>query len=725
MREANDRAGLLQKIHRRSVWQVVTVYAVGAWFALEVVQGIVEAGNLPDWLPGMALVLLIIGFPMVLATAIVQQGWRGGSEEAGTAAVPPRHVSDETSDADVAAAESHATATTRGHPITAADGPEPAAGEFAAPTPTAAPAGTDGYAPLVTGSSAAQRLFTWRNAIAGGVLAFALWGVVATALLLSGRAGPRESSSTPSDSGELLRAIAVLPFDNLSAEEENAYFADGIHEDVLTQLSKLGDLTVISRTSVLPYRDTALGLGDIAAELGVGSILEGSVRRAGDNVRITAQLIDARTDEHLWADNFDRQLTAANIFAIQSEIAQRIAEALAATLSPAEEEQITRSPTSDLAAYDFYLQARNTYQLYSDAGNDEAVRLFLEALSRDPDYADAWAGLADAYAQRVVRFGYGREWADSAEAVARRALQINPDLPQGYKALALALNSRGQIRASLENNLKAVELDPNYSAPLNNIGVDQLFLGRFDEALRYQKRAYRLEPTTGFASSNIAFDYAFLGMANQAEARAQEILRLQPSNESAINVLRSVDQLRGDYAGALERSKAVMAADPGVSRTQLWVASDAFLLSDFETTIQATQEALRLSPDTEYAQSHYPQVLLGVSLMRTGQEAQGRKVLEDFRDRLLRRTEVMPEQNSNQFELAAIDATLGDTDAALDWMEAAYDQGYRFTIVLDVDPAFDSVREHPRWRALTTRMAEDVAVMRASVQREEAESGTP
>jgi protein kinase/serine/threonine-protein kinase len=720
MSEQPPRKNLLQEIHRRSVWQVVTVYAVGAWFALEVVQGIVDAGNLPDWLPGMALVLLIIGFPMVLATAIVQQGWSGGSEEAGPRQGP------------TPSAEDGGGTAAGGKPVGAAaessslsDSPTPAGPDTTHSAPVNLAAGTGSLDRSPTRPSTAHRLFNWRNAIAGGVLAFALWGVVATALLLSGRAGPRESSSGPSDSGEQLRAIAVLPFDNLSTEEENAYFADGIHEDVLTQLSKLGDLTVISRTSVLPYRSTEQSLGAIASELGVGSILEGSVRRAGDNVRITAQLIDARTDEHLWADNFDRQLTAANIFAIQSEIAQRIAEALAATLSPAEEERITRSPTADLAAYDFYLQARNTYWLYTDRGNDEAIRLFKEALDRDPDYADAWAGLADAYAQRVVRFGYGREWADSAEAVARRALQIDPDLPQGYKALALAYNSRGQLRASLESNLEAVELDPNYSAPLNNIGVDQLLLGRIDEALRYHKRAYRLEPTTGFASSNIAFDYAFLGMPNQAEARALEILRLQPSNESAIAVLRSVDQLRGDYAGALARSRAVVQADPGVSRTWLWVAGDAFLLKDFETALEATEEALRLSPDTEYGQNHYPRVVLGVSLIRTGQEDRGRQVLEAFREDLLRRVEEMPEQNFNQFSLAAIEAARGDAEAALDWMEAAYDQGYRFTIGLDVDPAFDSVRDHPRWQAIVTRMAEDVAVMRANVQREEGESGVP
>jgi len=708
----SDKPGLLGEIHRRSVWQVVTVYGVGAWFALEVVQGIVDAGNLPEWLPGMALVLLIIGFPMVIATAVVQQGWSKQGEEPERGAGEP------------GTAQGQFQPSRGGFGDVSAETSSEAEADPGAASPNLA-TGTGSLDRVSTRPSAAHRLFTWKNAFMGGVLAFALWGVVATALLLTiGKDGPGPTGAM-TGANDVLRAIAVLPFDNLSTDAENAYFADGIHEDVLTQLSKVADLTVISRTSVLAYRDTEMSLGEIANELGVGSVLEGSVRRSGDNVRITAQLIDARSDEHLWADNFDRALTTANIFAIQSEIAQRIAVALAATLSPAEEERIERSPTADLAAYDFYLQARTTYQLYSDGGNDEAIRLFKEALTRDADYADAWAGLADAYAQRVQRFGYGLEWGDSAEVAARRALQLEPDLPQGHKALALAFSTRGQVRASLDALLRAVELDPSYSAALNNIGVGQLTLGHFDEALFYTNRAYRLEPTTGFSSSNIAFHYVFLGMPGAAEERALEILRLQPSNESAVGVLRHVDFLRADGAAALARSRVVLGRDPTISRIQLWVANDALLVGDFETALQATEEALRLSPATEYVEFHHPQVVLGISLMRTGDEARGRQVLEEFRRVLLRRTETMPEENGIPFELAATDAVLGDVDSAVAWAERAYQAGYRFTVGLDVDPAYEALHDDPRWRSLLTRMAEDVAVMRANVQRAEAAAGRP
>ena len=705
MTEPGRRPNFLGEMHRRSVWQVITVYGVGSWFALEVVQGIVEAGNLPDWLPGMALVLLIIGFPMVIATAIIQQGW-SRQREAGLASVAEPQDASEAEAAD----------------------PDTAGPSLAAPPEgSTAPednlaAGTGSLDRPSTRPSTAHQLFTWRNALMGGVAAFALWGVVATVLLMTGRGAPVVAPAA-ADASERLRSVAVLPFSNLSPDPDNAFFADGIHEDVLTQLSKVGELTVISRTSVLSYRDTERPLAEVAQELGVGALVEGSVRRAGDNVRITAQLIDAETDAHLWADNFDRQLSAANLFAIQSEIAQRITDALAATLTPAEEERITRNPTGDLEAYDFYLQARRTYQLYTEGANDEAIRLFNEAIARDPDYADAWAGLADAYGQRVQRYGFAIEWADSAELVARHALQLEPDLPQAHKALALALNSQGRTGDGLEAILRAVELDPNYSEAINNTGVAYFNLGRWDDGLRYYKRAYRLNPTTGFASTNVAYMYAFLGMLPEAEERAHEVLRLQPGNQSAVGVLRIVDQMRGDYGAALERSRSLL--EPGTARLHIDVASDAYLAHDFETAEREARETLRLAPGSTLGNAQAAPVVLGVALMRLGDIEAGRRYLQEFRGQQLDLIEAAPENATTYFNLAAIDAALGETEAALDWMESAYERGYRFTLGLDVDPAFDSVRDHPRWQAVVTRMHEDVAVMRANVQREEAGAATP
>ena len=324
---------LIHEIHRRSLWQVLGIYALASWAVLQVVDTLGGALNLPDWFPSFALALLIIGLPVVLATAFVQEGMSGR----------------EVSDADLAA-------------------------------PVAPTAG----------------LFTWRNALGGGVLAFALLGFVGTGWILFGG-----GLGGGSDTGELPQqaTIAVLPFQNNSPDAENAYFADGVHEDILTQLSKIGALTVISRTSVMRYRDAPeSNLRQIGEELGATAILEGSVRRAGNRILVTAQLIDVATDAHLWAENYERELN--DIFAVQRGIAERVAEALQATLTPQEVSRIARAPTENLDAYDFYLRAREADRRLTEEGNEEAIRLHNLALELDPEYALAWAGLSRAYANR-------------------------------------------------------------------------------------------------------------------------------------------------------------------------------------------------------------------------------------------------------------------------------------------------------------------------------------
>jgi TolB-like protein len=681
---------LIQEIHRRSLWQVLGIYIVGSWIALQVVDLLVDSFGLPEWLPPFALALLVIGLPVVVATAFVQEGVRPGTPPTPTHGRVPT---------DPGAADAQEFPRDPG-------AQRVAAGQGLAHT---------------ADPPTLQRLLTWRHAMGGGVLAFALWGLVATAVLLSGSRPGAAPVETGGEAEDRLRSVAVLPFDNLSPDPDNAYFADGIHEDVLTQLSKIADLTVISRTSVLAYRDTGKPIAEIGSELGVGAIVEGSVRRAGDEVRITAQLIDARTDEHLWADNFDRRLSAASLFSLQSEIAQKIADALQATLTPSAERQIARTPTEDLAAYDFYLQGRNVYSDLTKEGNEEAIRLFGEALSRDGEYADAWAGLADAYGQRAQRFGFGIEWADSSESMARKSLELDPELAAGHKALALAYSQQGRIQLSLESNLRAIELDPNHSSALNNAGVDYRDIGRHDESLRYFLRAARIDPTVGPASTNVSSTLNALGDFDRAEERALEVLQLQPDNGGAAFALRQVRWGRGDYAGSLQQSLTRLEEDPESANRHIAVATDAFFLGDWETVIRHARAALSSSPGDELWGYHHVHLFLGSALLQTGEVDEGRRLLEGLRDDLTKRVEEGSDLNTYSFDVAGVHAALGSTDAALDWAERAYDQGFRYVLGLDVDPVFDSVRETVRWQTLMSRIADDLAEQRANVERWEAE----
>jgi protein kinase/serine/threonine-protein kinase len=660
---------LIHEVHRRSLWQVLGIYVVGGWVVFEVVQTATEGLGLPQWFPAFAALLLLIGLPVVLATAFVQEG-------IGTTA-EPRSV-------EVAAST---------------DEPQPASG--------------------------ARTLFTWRNAILGGGGAFALWGVVAAGWMLLGGtvAAPEQGEAGTED--DLARAIAVLPFANLSTDEENAFFADGIHEDILTQLSKVADLTVISRTSVLTYRESSKTLREIGDELGVGSIVEGSVRRSGDNVRITAQLIDAETDQHIWADNFDRGLTAANVFGIQTEIARQIAAALRATLSAEEETRIAHVPTTDLSAYDFYIRGREAYQRYVADDNEEAIRLFREAISIDSGYAEPWAGLADAYSQRVQFFGYPIEWADSAEALARYAIELNPEAAPGFKALALSASMRGRTRAALEANLEAIARDPNHHAAANNAGFAYFSLGRYDEAIRWYKRSARLNPGS-FGAANTMTVYALVGDEDIARRMYAERV-----NRESLAPVRRVNFGIILELYARNPSAALRRADAGrteFSDIPLFLAFDAAVrtaVGDLEGARESAERAFELSPGASLRVLYYDlQTYLGYAMMRTGAEAEGRALLADRGVSIRSQLTAGADRPSFLWELASIHAALGESEEAVRLATQARDLGFQPAVgYVEIEPMMESVRDDPRIVAMFEDSRREIEEQRRRIEAEEIAAG--
>jgi TolB-like protein len=255
------------------------------------------------------------------------------------------------------------------------------------------------------------------------------------------------------------KSIAVMPFANRSAMEEDAFFVDGVHDDLLTLLSKLGDLKVISRTSVEKFRGTGLSIPEVASQLGVATVLEGAVQRAGGQVHINVQLIDAGTDGHLWAESYDRELTAQNIFAIQSDIAQAIAQALQAVLSPAEKSRMAAVPTTSYAAYEEYL--RGNQKLISRTVPDihSAAEHYRRSIELDPAYAMAYVGLADAYF--LLRY-YGdmsvAETNPLLESAVKSALELDPDLGEAHTAYASMLVNQGLAQEAVAAYEKAIEL---------------------------------------------------------------------------------------------------------------------------------------------------------------------------------------------------------------------------------------------------------------------------
>ncbi|HET9327465.1 MAG TPA: protein kinase [Candidatus Eisenbacteria bacterium] len=294
-------------------------------------------------------------------------------------------------------------------------------------------------------------------------------------------------------------SLAVLYFENLASDKESEYFCAGITEDILTDLSKIKGLKVASRNAVARYRGASVDIPKVASELGVQAVLEGSVRRAGDRVRISAQLINAADGFHLWAERYDR--TLQDVFAVQEEIASSIAEALRVALSPAESENLVKDRPNDVRAYDLYLKGRAAYSSYNAKSLREALELFKQATAIEPTYALAWAGIADCYGQMNQWGGAEKGWDIHQLGVeaANRAVELNPRLPEAYKAQALVLRFADQRDAARVALLKALELNPRFTPALLNLAVDAYALSDVAGAERFVRRAIECDPQEMFA----------------------------------------------------------------------------------------------------------------------------------------------------------------------------------------------------------------------------------
>lgn len=291
------------------------------------------------------------------------------------------------------------------------------------------------------------------------------------------------------------KRVAVLPFANMSPYQRDEYFADGMTEETISTLSKVTGLRVISRTSVMRYKKTDKGLGEICRELGVGVILEGSVRKSGEEVRITVQLIDAKEDENLWSEQYDRRLE--NIFAIQREIAGRVADAMRARLVPGESTRMKRDETRDPAAYVSYLQGMHLFRENTEDSLRQALRLFGQTSGLDPSFARAYAAAADA----VLALGNGgyEPFAESvakAEELIGQALGVNPDLPEAHAMLALIRFAMDDYGEAETEALRAIDLNPSLPDPYLNLSNIQAVEGRILEALKCAETAYMLDPLT-------------------------------------------------------------------------------------------------------------------------------------------------------------------------------------------------------------------------------------
>jgi serine/threonine protein kinase len=509
------------------------------------------------------------------------------------------------------------------------------------------------------------------------------------------------------------KSVAVLPFKNMSEDRENEYFSDGITEDIISQLSKIEDLRVPSRASIMRYKTIDRTPQQIAGELNIGTLLEGSVRRSGNRVRIVAELIDARSDERLWTETYDKELT--EIFAIQSDVAREIVSALKARLSPEESRRLDVKPTENVEAYTYYLKGRESYYRYHRADNDAAIEFFRNAIALDGRFALAFAGLGDAYAQRAAKFGYPEAWVDSSIAVSQVAITLAPSLGEAYKALALGLAFKGFLQKTGEVLRKAYELNPKYVPTIGNLGYNSLMLGKPDEALPWLLKAITLDPAFVFQYFGVGDAYMRLGDYAAAREWLDRAIALQPDLIYTHAKICELALIQGEFATAEEHVRRMLAIDSTDIVALNYAGDVAFFRGHMEEARMYYERGLGTRGIAEYAPRRNS-TRLGFILLGEGNAGRARAMF----DRSIQEDEKAlaggDEWYAIPFDLACVHAVRGEKQEAIRWLRKAVDAGWMETAIAKKDPLLDTLRKDPEFLNVLAQVESRVERMRTHVR---------
>ena len=594
---------LFEELKRRNVFRVGIAYVISAWVLLQIVDLVLENVNAPDWVMQVFMLALAIGFPLAVffawAFEMTPEGVKRESEVDRSQSITPQTGHKMDRSIIIVLAVALAWFAWEKYSL-----------EESGPRPEPAPPET----------VQAQNV-------------------------------PTKSSSSTSGNE---KSVAVLPFINMSDDEQNEYFSDGISEELLNVLVRVEGLRVPSRTSSFTFKGSTKKLADIGKELQVDHILEGSVRKAGDRIRVTAQLIDVNTDTHLWSETYTRELD--DIFAVQDEIAHAIVEALKVTLTGAEEKSLTQRSTSNAEAYNKYLLGRHLWNQRSIESLRAATKPLREAVEMDPDFGQAWAALADAYAL-IPEYGAGSisEFVPLGREAAEKALAINPDS-------ARALTAQAYIKAMYEYDItgamadyeKAMVLEPGYATAHQWYGELLAAQRRIDEAMYQLHVASELDPLAPIIRHVKGWILTFTDDPEKALKYYLEALELNPHMQATIGNLVDLHIILGQYDLARARSR-------------------------------------------EYAQlvGFDPMASLAVIDAVENPELQNRALM------LLSESDAVRDGTTDRAVQLAL---LGEYDLALDNLEQAFEAGDPYAIHMNRMSIYDPLRKNPRFQMLLKKM---------------------
>ena len=485
---------------------------------------------------------------------------------------------------------------------------------------------------------------------------------ISVALFFLGRytASNRAAAAAPNELPA--KSIAVLPFENLSEDKANAFFAEGVQDEILTRLAKVADLKVISRTSTQHFKSSPDNLPQIAKQLGVTNILEGSVQKANDQVRVNVQLINALTDAHLWADTYDRKLT--DIFAVESEIAKSIADTLRAKLKSSAEHVLASRPTENPEAHELYLKGRYFWNRRTGANLQKAADYFERAIEKDSKYALAYSGLADCHVLLPVypELGsYPRDEMPKALAAAHKAVELDDTLAEAHTSLARALASDLQLSAAISEFKRAIELNPSYATAHQWFGECLQSQGRVEEALVELKRAQQVDPLSLVNNALVGFALDTVGQSNEAIAQLRKTIEMDPSFPNSHALLGNVLEHKGQLGEAVvEYEKAnSLNADP-INLAQL---ARGYFLVGRKGEAQQLWEKLKALSEQQYVPA---------------------------------------------YSMALVQSAFGEKDQAIRLLAKSYEDHAPFDSAdlgwILVDHRLDSLRSDPRFKNLITRI---------------------
>src|ERR1700676_122338 len=463
------------------------------------------------------------------------------------------------------------------------------------------------------------------------------------------------------------KTIAVLPLQNYSGDPQQEYFVDGMTDSVIADLGKIKDLRVISRTSVTPYKNSRKSMREIASDLHADAVIEGSVARSADRIRITVQLIDASRDQHLWSESYEREMK--DIFALQSQVAQAIAEQVHAVVTPEEQGHLSRSRVIDPEVYELYLKGRRIMERGGLQDVRNAIHYFQSGLEKDPDNALLYTGLADAYIDKMMDVHESPAEATSkARAAAEKAVQLDDSLAEAHTSLGMIKLSYDWDWAGAEHEFKrAIELNPGYPLAYVMYGQYLTMVGRQTDAMPYFDKAHKLDPLFGQSYRGEGYSCFMAHKYDEAIVQYRKALELEPDAITYFGLVLARAE-GGDYGTAITEAEKATSVD-----------SSPLLLTS-----------------------------LASAYARAGRRADANHVLRRLQE-LWERQGTAPAWHTARspyvcpYEVAGVYAQLGDRDRAIDWLDKAY-RNRSCLYWLRQDPRFDSIRSDPRFQELLAKM---------------------